>query len=303
MIVRKAAVVSAGAILVVSILFVGVMSRNGTTVVQFEGFSVRTIAIENVNVHLVTAGDNTFLVEAGDRSSFEKIVSEIRAAGVEPSSLRAVVVTHGHADHFGGAKSFQDEFNVPVIGGRGDLALFHSGRSGKICPTSSFVRIFLDERSKARTAPPFTPDILISETTSTKDLLGFDGEIVPLPGHTEGSIVINLGEAALVGDLLRGGLLSPTSAQTHFYMCDLQDNESDVGQLLHSISANATHFFTGHMGPVSRQSVISHFEPPESSASSGCKRCPRALAGHLLARDLAAVRRNGAGGPSTARSN
>ena len=275
MIVRKAAVVFAGAILVVSILFVGVMTLNGTTVVEFEGFTVRTIAIENVNVHLVTAGDNSFLVEAGDRSSFEKIVSEIRAAGVDPSSLRAVVVTHGHADHFGGAKSFQDEYNVPVIGGRGDLVQFHSGRSGKLCPTNSFVRIFLEKRSKERTAPPFTPDILISETMSTKDLLGFDGEIVPLPGHTEGSIVINLGEAAFVGDLFRGGILSPTSAQTHFYMCDLQDNERDVGQLLYSISPNARDFFTGHMGPVSRQSVISHFDPPESRASSGCKRSAR----------------------------
>ncbi len=97
MIGRKAAVVSAGAILVVSILFTSVMTRSGATVVEFEGFTVRTIAIESVNVHLVTAGDNSFMVEAGDRSSFEKIVSEIRAAGVESSSLRAVVVTHGHA--------------------------------------------------------------------------------------------------------------------------------------------------------------------------------------------------------------
>ena len=159
MIVRKAAVVSAGVILVVSILFIGVMSRNGTTVVEFEGFTVRTIAIENVNVHLVTAGGNSFLVEAGDRSSFERIVGEIRAAGVEAFSLRAVVVTHGHADHFGGAKSFQDEFNVPVIGGRGGLAQFQSGRSGELCPTSSFVRIFLEKESKARTAPPFTQTV------------------------------------------------------------------------------------------------------------------------------------------------
>ncbi len=263
----RAAIVSAGVILVVSIFFISVMSRNGTTVFEFEGFTVRSIAIENVNVHLVTAGDNSFLVEAGDRSSFDQIVSEIRAAGVEPSSLRAVVVTHGHADHFGGAKSFQDEFNVPVIGGRGDLPQFQSGRSGELCPTSSFVRIFLEKKSNARTAPPFTPDVLISETISTKDLLGLDGEIVPLPGHTKGSIVLNLGEAAFVGDLFRGGVLSPTSAQTHFYMCDLQDNESDIGYLLHSISENATHFFTGHMGPVSRQSVNSHFAPAESSAS------------------------------------
>jgi hypothetical protein len=48
------------------------------------------------------------------------------------------------------------------------------------------IRIFLEHKGKARIGPPFTPDILILEMTSTKDLPGFDGEIVPWPGPTRG---------------------------------------------------------------------------------------------------------------------
>ncbi|MEO1574903.1 MAG: hypothetical protein AAFU65_08075, partial [Pseudomonadota bacterium] len=46
------------------------------------------------------------------------------------------------------------------------------------------------------------------------------GEIVRLPGHTEGSLVAVVGETAFVGDLLRGSVTG-TAARTHFYMCDL----------------------------------------------------------------------------------
>jgi glyoxylase-like metal-dependent hydrolase (beta-lactamase superfamily II) len=76
---------------------------------------------------------------------------------------------------------------------------------------------------------------------------------VPLPGHTRGSLVVVIGSAAFVGDLFRGAVVG-SSAETHFYMCDLDDNQRDIRWLLDTFP-NATVFFTGHSGPVSREAL------------------------------------------------
>ena len=56
---------------------------------------------------LIEAGDHPILVDAGlgpftAASDGGRVVGELDALGVEPTDVRTIVVTHGHADHVGG---------------------------------------------------------------------------------------------------------------------------------------------------------------------------------------------------------
>lgn len=205
------------------------------------------------NSHLVRQGDNAFLVDAGKPDDAEALLASLRAAGQDPARLRAVIITHGHADHVGAVPQLQ-KLGVPIVMGRGDAPMASRGHNDPLCPTSFIARQRLDEDQNLPFAP-FTPDVLVDDGSDLAELTGIKGRVVGLPGHTEGSVVVSLSEGgALVGDLFRGAI-GGASAERHFYICDLGDNRRDIEALLTTIAPGATRFFTGHFGPLKREAV------------------------------------------------
>jgi phosphoribosyl 1,2-cyclic phosphodiesterase len=72
------------------------------------------------NATLIEAGETRILLDAGlgPRSLAERLY----AAGVEPSSLSAVLLTHEHNDHSRGAGAFSKRWRVPLYASRGTRA-------------------------------------------------------------------------------------------------------------------------------------------------------------------------------------
>ena len=58
---------------------------------------------------------------------------------------------------------------------------------------------------------------------------------------------------AIVGDLIRGGVLSSETPTTHFFMCDLEDNLDKIRRLA-EMPRFAT-WYPGHFGPFSADAV------------------------------------------------
>lgn len=220
------------------------------------GLEVVTITLDSSNAHLVKENGNAILVDAGYEANASKLEDEVRRAGIDPSTqLKGIVVTHGHADHAGGARYFQQKFKVPVFVGLNDETMFSTGKNEPLCPVG-FIANTRHQQDESATYTGSTADVLVEDVLDLKATTGIDAKVRRLPGHTRGSVIVTAGDVVLVGDLFRGSVIG-TGAETHFFMCDVEGNRRDVMKLLSEVTADT--FFVGHFGPVTRASVQQHF--------------------------------------------
>jgi metallo-beta-lactamase class B len=66
-----------------------------------------------------------------DYSVDDEVVGGLRKLGLDPANIKYVIVSHGHADHSGGAKYLQDKFNAHVILGAADWDLLDRSSGSK----------------------------------------------------------------------------------------------------------------------------------------------------------------------------
>lgn len=72
------------------------------------------------NAYLLRCGKTSVLVDAG--RSAAALCRSLRAAGVEPESVSAVLVTHEHRDHVSALRVFSGKYHTPIIGAAPVLA-------------------------------------------------------------------------------------------------------------------------------------------------------------------------------------
>src|SRR5215469_4964981 len=66
----------------------------------------------------LTTSDGIILIDTlYDYASEEAIVGGLAKLGLDPASVKYVIVSHGHLDHVGGAKLMQDRGARPIMGG------------------------------------------------------------------------------------------------------------------------------------------------------------------------------------------
>lgn len=62
----------------------------------------------------------------------DEVVEGLRKLGVNPATMKYLIISHGHADHHGGAKLLQDEFGPRVVMGRQDWDLVEQNKTTPI---------------------------------------------------------------------------------------------------------------------------------------------------------------------------
>lgn len=208
-----------------------------------------------VNTYLLI-GRRPILVDCGMPSSGDRIWNGITAAGVDPTDLEMIIITHGHVDHFGAATELQARTGAPVAAHEADLPTYLAGHSDptKRQPIGVFGHVFTRTPPPNEVTQPLQPDLLLTGEYNLDDH-GVDARIIHTPGHTPGSVSVLLDQGDLIaGDMLTGGFLGllqyrPSNPPFH----DDPDQALDSLQAALSMKPHTLHI--GHGGPMPAANV------------------------------------------------
>ena len=115
----------------------------------------------------VTTSDGIILIDAiFDYSVEDEVVNGLKTLGLDPTTIKYVIASHGHRDHAGGAKYLQDRFGARVVMGAEDWDLIE--RSAGTWPIPKRDIVAMDGQR-----------LTLGDTTITLYLT---------PGHTLGTI-------------------------------------------------------------------------------------------------------------------
>jgi len=134
------------------------------------------------NSYIIYDHQRCFIIDTN--TSAQAILNKIKQCHIPNPEF--VVVTHGHFDHFGGAKTLSEKFDIPIYMNLTDI---------RITKSANFSMMLM--KLTERVEPPEFYSI-----DKAKDKLRELGyEYIHAPGHTPGSTVIVGGQTAFVGDL------------------------------------------------------------------------------------------------------
>jgi len=147
------------------------------------------------NAGLIIHDGRGVLVDTGlDRDTAKKILRHVEALGIR---LAAVVITHAHADHFGGAATIRNRTGVPVYAPALEAAVIEN-------PILEPLYLFSGALPPAELRHKFTlaEPCRVDELLSAGDLVlgGVPVEIIPAPGHAPNQVMVAGGEVCFVAD-------------------------------------------------------------------------------------------------------
>ena len=164
---------------------------------------VRRIGNGMVNCYLVAEGNAVTLIDAGLPGYWDDLIDELGSMGRGIADVRAVVLTHAHADHIGFAERARRERRVPVRVHEAD-ALLAQGKAktersmGRIS-VGPLVRFLLYAFRNGGLSSPFVAEVSAFADGDVLDVPGAP-RVIHTPGHTAGSASLLVGDTLFVGD-------------------------------------------------------------------------------------------------------
>ncbi len=137
------------------------------------------IGVEFVGSWVLKTNDGLILIDAMfNEKDAENIIEDgIRKLGMDPAEIKHIVISHGHFDHYGGVRYFQDKYNAKVWMGSEDWLTMEAGEDDR---GSAFLAKFMPEKMPLRGNIAIDGQVL--------ELGGETVKFIATPGHTGGTI-------------------------------------------------------------------------------------------------------------------
>ena len=164
-----------------------------------------------IHFFAVVDGDAVTIVDAGVAGYRPQVEQLLASLGRSPSDIRAVILTHAHADHVGIAEMLREETGAEVFVHARDKDLATTAKAmgkneGSMVPYLRYPaawRLLGELRRNGGMKPRPIADVTTFEDGDELDVPGRP-RVVHTPGHTDGHVVFEFpqSDAVLVGDAL-----------------------------------------------------------------------------------------------------
>ncbi len=202
---------------------------------------IHRIKCGNGNCYIIENGTSGILVDTGKREYLNQVVK-----ACESYHVKLIVLTHAHFDHAENAAQISRTLGVPIGMNEKDCNLIKSNNNQELSAETFLGKIVLSASLRdfsARTIQEFKPGVLLDDGDSLADY-GIDANVISLPGHTNGSIGIDVEKRNLiVGDALMN-MFYPTVSMLFHNKNDMMESAGKISRL-----GNRTIYF-GHGRPV-----------------------------------------------------
>ena len=174
--------------------------------------NIQWIKCKTDNCYIVSNGNDAILVDTASGEGYEKVLAECSRY-----NMRLIVLTHVHFDHAENAAKLARHFNIPVAFHQADEELFESFDRQPLKSYGLVGKVVLDMSLKVlrETTVQKPSEFFHIKEGDSLSPYGIDAKIIELPGHTNGSIGVDVeGTDLIVGDALDNWI---TPATGHLY--------------------------------------------------------------------------------------
>ena len=93
--------------------------------------NVYAVGNSETAVYALTSSEGIVLLDAGFENKAESVlVPQLQKMGLDPARVKYILLGHGHADHFGGSKYFQDKYGTKIVTTAADWDLINAPARG-----------------------------------------------------------------------------------------------------------------------------------------------------------------------------
>jgi len=157
--------------------------------------TIVNVGYRSTNFYVLSAGRSRFLVDLGWPGLLGPLLANLERKGLPLAEITHGFATHYHPDHAGLAEELKQRGMTLIV--TPEQVDFVSQMKQWTKPQDHYVDITLDECTRV---------VLLNESRALLKSLGFDGELVHTPGHSDDSVSLLLDDGSVfTGDLTAPG--------------------------------------------------------------------------------------------------